>query len=167
MREVLVLLSAVLAGGCDLAYEPDVGALLPVAATALEDGGSEESPDGGDGGMMTEVSGPCADSDPDVEVSFAEDVRPLTYKATGGCTCHATSSTSGFNLGSYERLRRGGLNSGVNIIVPGKPCDSIIVQKLGLAPPFGSRMPYNGPPYFTAEELQVVKDWIAEGALNN
>jgi len=28
-------------------------------------------------------------------------------------------------------------------------------------------MPFNGPPYFTAEEIQLVRDWIAEGAQNN
>ena len=48
-----------------------------------------------------------------------------------------------------------------------KPCESVIVQKLSLAPPFGARMPYNGPPYFTAAELTLVRDWIAEGARNN
>ncbi len=34
-------------------------------------------------------------------------------------------------------------------------------------PSFGARMPYNGPPYFTAAELTIVRDWIAEGANNN
>jgi hypothetical protein len=28
-------------------------------------------------------------------------------------------------------------------------------------------MPYNGPPYFSRDELRLVSDWIAEGALNN
>jgi hypothetical protein len=59
------------------------------------------------------------------------------------------------------------MNSGTRIVIPGKPCDSIIVQKLGLAPPFGARMPYNGPPYLSAAELQLIRDWIAEGALDN
>ena len=109
----------------------------------------------------------CDDSDPEVDVSFASHVRPLTTRSPGGCSCHQSTTTSGFNLGTYESLRRGGTNSGTSVVVPGRPCDSVIVQKLGTAPPFGARMPYNGPPYFTVEEQQLVRDWIAEGALNN
>lgn len=144
--------------GCSLDYQPDVG---PLQATSPDAG---FDPDG----MPPFVPGLCTDSDPTVAVSFSAQIRPLTSKSPGGCLgCHGSSSTSGFSLGSYDALRRGGANSGTRIIVPGKPCESVIVQKLGLAPPFGSRMPYNGPPYFTAAELTLVRDWIAEGALNN
>jgi hypothetical protein len=144
--------------GCGLTYEPDVGPLQPAA------------PDAGmgstDGGFVS--SGPCGDSDAAATVSFSQHVRPLTTRSPGGCLfCHGATQTSGFTLGSYESLRRGGQNSGTRIVVPGKPCESVLVQKLGLAPPFGARMPYNGPPYFSAAELMLVRDWIAEGALNN
>ena len=164
MRAGLFLVTALAAAApaaCELTDEPEVGPLLPAAASA-PDGGADP---GSDGGMT--AAGPCADGDPATPVSFGADVRPLLTRPMGGCSCHASNSTSGFNLGTYERLRRGGLISGTSVVVPGQPCDSIIVQKLGLAPPFGSRMPYNGPPYFTPEELQVVRDWIAEGAHNN
>lgn len=168
---VAALLGA--AAGCDLTYQPDVGPLSASAPPFVDAApgaadGAPVDPDGdGDAGMMTVVSGPCADSDPSVDVSFADEIRPLMYRSPGGCSCHSSNTTSGFNLGSYDRLRKGGLNSGEGVIVPFKPCESILVQKLGLAPPFGARMPYNGPPYFTAEELTLVKDWIAEGAANN
>lgn len=153
------LLLAVLAVGCELTYEPDVGLLeAPDAASALDDSGAD--------GGMTPI-GKCTDSNPIVSVSFSHDIRPVLAKSPGGCSCHSSNTTSGFNLGSYESLRRGGMNSGTRIIVPGKPCESILFQKLGLAPPFGARMPYNGPPYFSAAELMLVRDWIAEGALNN
>jgi len=147
---------ALVLSGCEMfSYDPDVGLLEPVP------------PDAGmsDGGPQT--TGKCGDSNPGAAVSFSHDVRPLTTRSPGGCGCHQASTTSGFNLGSYESLRRGGMISGTHIIVPGDPCASILVQKLGLAPPFGSRMPYNGPPYFSATELQLVRDWIAEGAQNN
>jgi hypothetical protein len=154
MKLLLVFLAA-----CDLAYTPDVGQLQ-----APDD--DPAPPDAGTGS----AAGPptkCIDSNPDVAVSFAHDIRPLTTRSPGGCSCHQASTTSGFNLGSYDSLRRGGANSGTKIIVAGKPCESILVQKLGLAPPFGARMPYNGPPYLSATELQLVRDWIAEGALDN
>lgn len=155
MKRLLVLVALV---GCDISYEPEVGALQEDIAV--------------DAGMGSAATGPklarCVDSDPSTNVSFSLQIRPLTSRSPGGCTsCHGASATSGFNIGSYDSLRRGGLNSGTRIIVPGDPCASILPQKLGVAPPFGARMPYNGPPYFTADELGLVRDWIAEGAQNN
>ena len=61
---------------------------------------------------------------------------------------------SGLDLGSYTALRRGGSIAGTQIVVPEDPCASTLVSKLGRIPAFGSRMPFNGPPYFTAEEVQ-------------
>lgn len=155
MKRVLVVVAL---AGCDISYEPDVGPLQEEISV--------------DAGMGSSASGPklarCIDSDPSTNVSFSLQVRPLTTRSPGGCIgCHGSNTTSGFSVGSYDSLRRGGLNSGTRIIVPGDPCASILPQKLGVAPPFGARMPYNGPPYFTAAELTLVRDWIAEGAQDN
>lgn len=153
----MMRLAIVFLAGCGLNYEPDVGALQPTAP----DAGFES-----DAGLTS--IGTCADSDPSTTVSFSQQIRPLTAKSPGGCLgCHGANQIAGFGLGSYDALRRGGLASGTRIIVPGRPCESVLVQKLGLAPPFGARMPYNGPPFFTAAELTLVRDWIAEGARNN
>jgi len=149
MRAIVIV--AFCATGCDVFDVPDIG---PLQATL---------PDSGDGVVLTR----CSDSDPTADVSFSADIQPLTSRSPGGCSCHRTNTTSGFNLGTYANLRRGGLNSGTNVVIPGEPCASIIVQKIGLAPPFGARMPYNGPPYLTASEQQLVRDWIAEGAPDN
>ncbi|MDB4961428.1 MAG: hypothetical protein JWP01_1427 [Myxococcales bacterium] len=164
MKSMLLAATVILAG-CEVMYEPDVG--RPQASLDEVDAGID--PDGGsDAGPTPTPISKCVDSDPTVTVSFSRDIRALTNRSPGGClSCHGTSTTSGFSLGSYESMRRGGANSGVRIIVAGKPCESILVQKLGLAPPFGARMPYNGPPYYTATELTLVRDWIAEGARNN
>jgi len=51
--------------------------------------------------------------------------------------------------------------------VAGRPCDSLLLQKLGPAPPFGSRMPMDGPPYLANEDLVQISDWIVEGANDN
>ncbi|HEY5925615.1 MAG TPA: c-type cytochrome domain-containing protein [Kofleriaceae bacterium] len=153
MRFAIILLA-----GCAITYEPDVG---PLQATQPDAGTSSF-----DSGFVS--TGPCTDSNPGAMVSFSLHVRPLTTRSPGGCVfCHGATATSGFSLGSYDSLRRGGQNSGTRVIVAGKPCESVLLQKLGLAPPFGARMPYNGPPYFTSAELTLVRDWIAEGALNN
>jgi hypothetical protein len=146
--------------GCEVIYEPEVGPLQ----AAPPDAGSAGDGDGG----ITPSTGLCGDSDPNTTVSFSQHVRPLLNRSPGGCTgCHGANATSGFSIGSYEALRRGGQASGTRIVLPGKPCDSILVQKLGVAPPFGARMPYNGPPFYTSTELTLFRDWVAEGALNN
>ncbi len=120
------------------------------------------------------LTGACdnADSDPDTDVSFSHDLRPLLAREAGmaGCSCHTPTNGApsgitlgGLDLGSYESLRAGGFNTGDEIVVPGEPCRSRIVEKLSL-PSWGARMPLDGPPYFTDEEVQLVADWIAEGA---
>ncbi len=139
--------AAILFAGC--MYEPDVGPPL---------------------------AGECdpADSDPENDVSFARDVRPIFDRREGGCGCHSPSSPrpvgiqlGGFNAGTLETIRQGGLHSGSQIIVPGDPCSSLLVQKVSEAPPVGARMPLNGPPFLSPEEVQLIHDWIAEGALDN
>ena len=60
-------------------------------------------------------------------VSFANDIRPLMLMSPGGCSpCHLGRITSGLDLSSYASMRRGGSNSGTNIIIPMKPCESIL-----------------------------------------
>lgn len=123
------------------------------------------------------LAGTCDDADtqPDTPVSFSRDIRPLISRSTGGCACHLPNQAgtgmgtqlSGLDLSSYQTLRAGGFNSGAMVAVAGEPCSSIIYLKLSAAPPFGSRMPLNGPPFFTADELRLVHDWIAEGASDN
>jgi len=124
------------------------------------------------------LAGSCDDADtqPGTSVSFAGEIRPLISRTVGGCVfCHVPTSTgagpgtqiSGLDLSSLSTLRAGGLNSGSRIIVAGAPCDSIMYLKLSVSPPFGSRMPLNGPPFFSTEELRLLHDWIAEGANDN
>ena len=148
----LVLLAVV--AGCSLDYSPQVGPILAAPS------------DGGDAAAET-FGCKDVDSNPAVSVSFSGDVRPLMLRAPGGCGCHLQRVTSGLDLSSYASMRRGGINSGTNIIIAGKPCESILAQKISRTPPFGSRMPFNGPPYLSADEQQLVRDWIVEGALDN
>jgi hypothetical protein len=138
----MVLLCAVTAAGCLASLEPDVGPL---------------------------TAGHCdaRDSDEDVAVSFQVDVLPLLQK---GCGCHNPESErpfaidlTGFSIESVDALMRGGKQSGSEAVVPGDPCASVLVQKVGDAPPFGTRMPMYGP-YFDKKQRALLHDWIAEGA---
>ena len=113
------------------------------------------------------------DSDPARAVHFQADLlRGVFARAGVECArCHTPGGAdpvgvreSGFDISTYQSFRAGGARSGTDVVIPGDPCASILVQKLGDSPPFGARMPRNGPPYLTPTELRQVEDWIAEGA---
>lgn len=116
------------------------------------------------------------DSDPARNVSFTDDLLPLFQRSgtQGGCSCHQPSNRatpgidqSGLSLENYRTLLQGGTNSHDTIVVPGDPCASLIVQKVGSAPPVGQRMPPGGPPFMTPDEIALLSDWIYEGAHDN
>jgi len=151
MRLALVLLLA----GC--LPGPDVGAPLHASDGSVVLG---DAPAGCD-----------ADSDPSTPVSFSTDLVSGVF-VRGKCrTCHTGGGQgveqSGFKIDSYAQLRAGGQHSGTTIVVDGHPCSSILVLKIDANPPFGRRMPYNGPPYLSTGDIQLVRDWIAEGAHDN
>ena len=113
------------------------------------------------------------DSDPNHQVRFDADIRAgLFARVDIACTrCHTPQGATpiglqigGLDLSTYASLRAGGVQSHDNIIKPGDPCGSVLLQKLGAAPPFGAQMPLGGPPYLDASDLQTISDWIAEGA---
>jgi len=117
------------------------------------------------------IAGQCKneDSDPEQEVSFKDEVLPMLQMR---CGCHdpkasgSAIDSTGFAIGSRRELVRGGNKSADKIVVAGDACSSILVQKCSEAPPFGSRMPIGGP-YFTSDDLAVLRDWIIEGAHDN
>lgn len=113
------------------------------------------------------------DSDPSVTVDFARDLRPRinnTVPGTRGCVgCHsATGGTmegflqTGLDLSKLQLIRKGSTDDAA-IVVPGKPCESRIVKKLRGIDPDGVRMPKGGP-YWSNADIQLMVDWIAEGA---
>jgi mono/diheme cytochrome c family protein len=114
-----------------------------------------------------------ADSNPAVTVSFKDQIRPIMAGKVPGppaCgTCHSPQAgtmegfiATGLDLRTLGGLRKGGRNTFDDIVVPGHPCQSAVVQKLK-GTYGGARMPKGGP-YWTAEQLQLMIDWIAEGA---
>jgi mono/diheme cytochrome c family protein len=53
-------------------------------------------------------------------------------------------------------------------VIPGNPSGSYLIQKLEGAPDIvGLRMPRNGPPYLTTEQVALIRQWIQNGAPNN
>lgn len=116
------------------------------------------------------------DSDPGAGVSFATDIVAGIFRnpSVACADCHTASGPTpiglevgGLDLASYASLREGGAVAGERIVVPGSPCSSVLVQKVSAGPPFGSRMPQDGPPFLSDRELRRLQDWIFEGALDN
>lgn len=111
------------------------------------------------------------DSDPTLDVSYSADLEAGVFVRGKCISCHTSGNQgwtqSGLSLASYALLRNGGRRTSGNIVVPGTPCSSMLVLKIEPSPPFGRRMPYNGPPFLSAADTQLVKDWIAEGARDN
>jgi cytochrome c len=98
----------------------------------------------------TEPSGP----------SFATDVMPIFENH---CTaCHGSNSPAGsWDASSYDSIME--IGNPNPVIIPGDTTNSVLVQRISGAS--GSIMPPSG--MLSASEIQIIKDWINAGALNN
>jgi Planctomycete cytochrome C len=119
----------------------------------------------------------CVDVDSSPEtVSFKGKIRPLIDGRTPGpkpCkNCHYRNDgthegvdTSGLDLETLPAIKKGGNNTAGITVIPGKPCESAIIQKIR-GTFGGARMPKGGP-YWTPEQVQLFMDWISEGAVED
>jgi hypothetical protein len=94
-------------------------------------------------------------------VSFAQKILPI-FDAYGCTGCHG--GNGGLYVGTVSQLLTGGLHGAA--VIAGNADGSILVQKLSVSPPFGSRMPLGGP-YLADSTIAVIKTWVNEGAKNN
>ncbi len=93
--------------------------------------------------------------------SFANDILPrFTHYGCAGCH----GGNGGLFVDTQPHLLQGGDHGPA--VIPGNADSSLIIKKLSPTPPFGSRMPLGGP-YLADTTIQVLKDWINQGALNN
>ncbi len=93
-------------------------------------------------------------------VDFTRQILPLFQRAC--VSCHGPDKAQGgLQLGSAHRIRKGGI--GDDLIVPGEPRKSYLVQRLR-GEGDEERMPMKAPP-LRAAELALVERWIAEGAV--
>ena len=105
--------------------------------------------------------------DPVSEVSYLVQVQPIFNTSCGGVGCHIGQTTNGVNLSSYAQVTGStGTQYGGKIVVPGDADASPIVDKLSPNPDFGIRMPRGGAA-LSASQVQLIRVWIDEGALDN
>ncbi|RME81187.1 MAG: hypothetical protein D6775_14245, partial [Caldilineae bacterium] len=94
--------------------------------------------------------------------SFAADIQPIFNERC--IKCHSGDKPPrGLRLDSYDHVLQGGTYRAV--IVPGDPEGSELVRRIkGEALP---RMPFDGPPFLSDEQIALIVRWIAEGAPDN
>lgn len=99
-------------------------------------------------------------------ITFTNDVKPL-FQAKGCLGCHAGAGASGnLSLETKATTMSSGSDHGPVVILRNS-AESIIVQKVGPNPPFGSRMPLGCTTNcMTDEEILILSDWIDQGGDN-
>ena len=99
------------------------------------------------------------------EVSFLNDIQPIF---TQNCTsCHPNSGNLDLTAeNAYSQIvnKTADAYTGIRVI-PNKPENSILFKKIDHSNNFGANMPLGGT--LTDNEINLIKKWILEGALNN
>ena len=137
-------------------------------ATAGDD---DDDATAGDDDDMADDDDATAGDDDDATppASFANDVMPLF----AGCSCHMTGNPSAaFSLeanAAYANMVdvASTLMGSMDRVEPGDPENSFVLLKVrDASPPAGDQMPPPGP-YLSQPEIDLITQWINEGALDN
>ncbi|MTI86626.1 MAG: hypothetical protein FH748_01515 [Balneolaceae bacterium] len=114
----------------------------------------------------TEDLTPDDDIDPE-DISYADDIQPIFNQSCGGSGCHVGSAQNNVDLSSYSStINSVGASYGINIVAPGDPDGSPLVDKIESNPDKGSRMPLTGG-FLSANQIATIRAWIEAGAEDN
>lgn len=110
----------------------------------------------------TETDAPTAEAisvtEAPAAVSFANDIMPILNNTC--VKCHGVEDIKeGLDMRTYETLIAGSFNGAV--FTPGNAADSLLVQQL-----IKGEMPKRAPK-LSPEQIQIISDWVDQGALNN
>ncbi len=92
-------------------------------------------------------------------VSFQSKVLPILTQRCALSGCHVAGGPRGIDLRTYESVLQGGQRGA--IVVAGNAAGSEIVNQI-----VTGNMPPGGPPLDDAQ-VQLITDWINDGAENN
>lgn len=91
-------------------------------------------------------------------ISYAANVKPIFDAKC--IKCHGVESTKeGLDMQTYENLMAGSRNG--SVLTPGDAANSVLVDLI-----VRGKMPNRGQK-LSAEEIQIITDWINQGASNN
>ena len=91
--------------------------------------------------------------------SFNADIAPILTSQCAIAECHVVDGPHDIDLRTYDTLMRGG-DEGA-IVIAGDARESEIVEEIA-----EGKMPPKGAP-LDAAQIQLIIDWINEGAKNN
>lgn len=121
----------------------------------------------GAAGPATETprdNAPLPDPRADGQILYSEVARIFGQACI---RCHSDNGIyetppEGLRLDSYDAILAGGDRI---VVIPGFPQTSEIVRRIaGTASP---RMPFDGPPWLSDDDIALLSDWIAGGALSS
>ena len=126
--------------------------------------------------VMLVVSSGCATDDFPTSppggggaVSFSADVQPVFTTNCATSSCHGTFMAEGLDLRagtSHSQLVNiASMQDTIDRVVPGDAAGSYLVHKLEGTQSSGTQMP-QGLPVLSSVDLQNIKDWINDGALD-
>ena len=107
----------------------------------------------------TDEMGGVVDGSTGSGTSFQNDVLPIFAQRCALSGCHVAGGPRGIDLRSYASVLQGGQRGA--IVVAGNAAGSEIVNQISTG-----RMPPGGPP-LDAAQVQLITDWINDGAENN
>lgn len=110
----------------------------------------------------------CSDSESLGEISYNDQIQEAIFIfSCSTAACHDASNAGGLDLTSYATLMAGG-NSGL-VIQPGDADGSPLIWSVEGRDPVGNPvniMPKNLQPLLRSE-INIIKDWIDQGAKDN
>jgi WD40 repeat protein len=109
--------------------------------------------------LLLGVFAPCAVAD-DAAVSFSKQIAPILVSKCQACH-GATEAESGYQVTNYNASIKAG-DSEVSAVTPGKIDESELFARIS-SDDESVRMPQESDP-LPAEQIELVKRWIAEGA---
>ena len=91
--------------------------------------------------------------------SFQDDILPILTNRCAFAGCHVAGGPGGIDLRTYDAVIAGGSKGA--IVIAGDAGESELVKQI-----IAGKMPPSGPP-LPAAQIQLIIDWINEGAKNN
>ena len=111
----------------------------------------------------------CSDSENLGEISYNDQIQESIFRfSCSTAACHDASSAGGLDLTSYATLIVGSTTG--SVILAGNAEGSPLIWSLEGRDPIGnpvSIMPPAGRPPITRSEINLIKDWIDQGAKDN
>lgn len=116
---------------------------------------------GGGSATQPAMRSRCEGMAPD-QPSYAMHIQPIFNANCTFSGCHGANPPSGLRLTSWNELMQGGVSGPA--VIPGNAEDSLLVKRIEgrIAP----RMPLNRDPLCDFQ-IQTIRRWIDQGALNN